>query len=59
LPRYRYFWNKNDEFINPFDRGGKLANLKDFLFPTTDWYHIYYLTDLPGLVEDTPEGTNV
>jgi len=49
LPRYRYFFNKNNEFVNPFDRGGKLANFQDFLSPSTNWYAVYYLRDLPGL----------
>jgi len=59
LPRYRYFWNQNNEFVNPFDRGGRLANLKDFLFPSTDWYNVYYVRDLPSLGEPGKERGNV
>ncbi len=52
LPRYRYFWTKENQFTNPFDRGGPIANIKDFLNPSTDWSRVCYVRDLPELLSD-------
>jgi hypothetical protein len=40
--RYPQFWIGRD-FVNPYDRGTWVKNLRDFLKPKTDWTRAYYL----------------
>lgn len=43
---YTHFW-KNGKFVNPFDVGSPLANLRDFMNPRINYFHLFYLDGAP------------
>jgi hypothetical protein len=40
VKRYIHFW-KGKEFVNPFNRGSGIANIKDWWNPYVSWYTTY------------------
>jgi hypothetical protein len=42
LKNYKIFWT-NERFWNPFDKGSKLSNVKEFFNPSVDWKKMYRL----------------
>jgi len=40
--KYDYLKDSSGYFYNPFD-AGVIQNIKELVFPTTDWYHLFHL----------------
>jgi len=45
-PRYVHFWTPEKQFVNPFDRGSVIANIKDWWNPVVNWYSTYRVDQL-------------